>query len=235
MADPYQLSDAESDLPEPVFACLSPAPGGDEDGIELLPHGPACDHAGDAPPAGIRFVILEPDDIVVPPPVEPDVAPRHRRDASQDARGRRLLQTFANLERLHRLPSLQQGQLPLDLYQDMLRLLPPGEDDSALFRFQFISRLPQRLRVFCWGLSNHSNEALAKVADYLWRFWATKDPAVNPVYFHQVPRGNGVGLPTVHPNRRSRRSRRPRRASTPPPPGFCNLPGDCGCWNCQTR
>jgi len=230
MADPYDLS--YDDLPQPVFACLSPAPGGDEDGIEFVPHGPACDHAGADPPAGYRFVILEPDDIVVLPPVEPNVAPCHRRDASQDARGRRLLQTFANLERLHRLPSLQQGQLPLDLYQEMLRLLPPGEDESALFRFRFISRLLQRLRVFCWGLSNHSNEALAEVADYLWRFWAAEDPADDPVHYHRVPRGNGVGLPTVHPNRHSRRSQRPRRASTPPPLGFCNLPGDCGCWNC---
>jgi hypothetical protein len=117
----------------------------------------------------------------------------------------------------------------------MLRLLPPGEDDSALFRYQFISRLPLRLRLFCMGLSNHSNEALAEVADYLWRFWHAEDPADDPVHFHRVPRGNGVGLPTVCPNRRSRRSRRPRRASTPPPPGFCNLPGDCGCWRCQTR
>ncbi len=234
MADPYQLSDAESDLPEPVFTCLSPAPGGDEDGIELLPHGPACDHAGDAPPAGFRFVVLEPADFVPQPPVEPDVAPHHRRDASQDARGRRLLQTFDNLGLLHSLPRLQHGQLPLDLYQDMLRFLPPGEDDSALFRYQFISRLPLRLRLFCMGLSNHSNEALAEVADYLWRFWHAEDPADNPVHFHRVPRGNGVGLPTVRPNRRSRRSRRPRRASTPPP-GFCNLPGDCGCWNCQTH
>jgi hypothetical protein len=56
------------------------------------------------------------------------------------------------------------------------------------------------------------------------------------VYFHRVHRDNGAGQPPPdRHNRRSHRSRRPRRASTPQPPGFCNLQGDCGCWRCQTR
>ncbi len=234
MADPYNLDTSEDDLPEPVFA-LSPAPGRDDDGHEPAPNDLEHDRGGFAPPAGIRWVILPPDEIVPPPPEEPAEAPRHRQDAAQDAEGIHQLQVLTNLELLHGLPNLQPGQLPLDLYQGMLRLLPPGEEDSNLFRYQFTSCLPLRLRVFCMGLYNHTNEALAEVADYLWRFWATEDPADNPVYYHRVPRAAGFGLPAVRPNRRPRRSRRPRRASTPPPPGYCYLPGDCGCWSCQTR
>ncbi len=230
MADPYQLSDAESDLPEPV-AALSPVPGGDEDMLEYHPRGLNIDQ--DDVPAGVRFVVLEPAEPVPQPPVEPAVAPR--RDALQDDMGRRLQQMFDNLGLLHSLPRLQHGQLPLDLYQAMYRLAPPGEEDSFLFRYQFVSRLPLRLRLFTMGLSNHSNEALAEVADYLWRFWAAEDPADNPVHYHRVPRDNGVRLPTVRPTRRSRRSRRPRRASSPPPQGICSLPGDWACCSCQFR
>jgi len=234
MAETYNLDTSEDDLPEPVFA-LSPAPGGDDDGHEPPPNDLEHDRGGFVPPAGIRWVILPPNDIVPPPPEEPAEAPRHRRDVAQDAEGIHQLQVLTRLGLLHDLPKLQPGQLPLDLYQDMLCLIPPGEEDSNLFHYMFTSRLPLRLRVFCMGLYNHTNEALAEVADYFWRFWATEDPADNPVHYHRVPRAAGFGLPADRPYRRPRRNRRPRRASTPPPLGYCYLPGECGCWSCQTR
>jgi len=111
MADPYQLSDAESDLPEPV-AALSPVPGGDEDLLECHPRGLNIDQ--DDVPAGVRFVVLEPAKPVPQPPVEPAVAPLRCGDALQDDMGCRLQQTFDNLGLLHSLPRLQRGQLPLD-------------------------------------------------------------------------------------------------------------------------
>jgi len=86
MADPYNLDTSEDDLPEPVFA-LSPAPGRDDDGHEPAPNDLEHDRGGFAPPAGIRWVILPPDEIVPPPPEEPAEAPRHHRDAAQDAEG----------------------------------------------------------------------------------------------------------------------------------------------------
>ena len=151
--------------------------------------------------------------------------------------GRLLQQTFDDLGLLHSLPRLQRGQLPLYLYRVMVPLVSPGEEESFLFRYQFISCLLLRLRLFAMGLAHHTNEALAEVADYLWRFWASEDPADVPVHYHRAHRANGVGLPTV-PSRRgghSRRSRRTLRASSPPPQGICSLPGDCACWSCQFR
>ena len=80
MADPYQLSDAESDLPEPV-AALSPGPGGDGDGLDNHPHSLYLDRAEGALPAGVWVVVLEPPEPVPQPPVEPVVAPRRHRRA----------------------------------------------------------------------------------------------------------------------------------------------------------
>ncbi len=134
MADPYQLSDAESDLPEPV-AALSPAPGGDGDELDPHPHGLLLDRAEGALPAGVRVVVLEPPSPVPQPPVEPAIAPSCRRQAASPGdMGRLLQQTFDDLELLHGLPHLQRGQLPLDLYRVMIRLVPPGEEESFLFR-----------------------------------------------------------------------------------------------------
>jgi len=83
------------------------------------------------------------------------------------------------------------------------------------------------------GLGTHNNETLAKVTDYLWRFWTSEDPAGILVPYHWVHRTNGVELPTVSNRRGTRRNRRNRRASSPPLPGICTLPGHCECWSCQ--
>ena len=54
--------------------------------------------------------------------------------ASPGDMGRQLQQTFNDLGLLYSLPCLQRGQLPLDLYRVMIRLVPPGEEESFLFR-----------------------------------------------------------------------------------------------------
>jgi len=98
---------------------------------------------------------------------------------------RMTLQTFNGLEALHNLPRLQRFQLPLDLYNTMVSLVPAGEDQSYLFRYLYIARLPLRLRMFAEGLHSLPNELLADVCDYLWGFWSDTDPG-GP-WFHQVP------------------------------------------------
>jgi len=87
------------------------------------------------------------------------------------------MQTFNSLEALHNLPRLQRCQLPLDLYTTMVSLVPSGEEESYLFRYMFIARLPPRLRMFTEGLHSLPNELLADVCDYLWGFWSDTDPA----------------------------------------------------------
>jgi hypothetical protein len=87
------------------------------------------------------------------------------------------LETFNGLDALHDLPCLQRSQLPLDLYNTMVSLVPAGEDQSYLFRYLFIARLLLRLRMFAEGLHSLPNELLADVCDYLWGFWADYDPA----------------------------------------------------------
>ncbi len=91
-------------------------------------------------------------------------------------------QTFHSLEALHNLPRLQRSQLPLDLYNTMVSLVPSGEDESYLFRYMYVARLPPRLRMFAEGLHSLPNELLADVCDYLWGFWSDTDPA--GLWFH---------------------------------------------------
>jgi len=87
------------------------------------------------------------------------------------------LETFNSLDALHDLPCLQRSQLPLDLYRTMASLVPVEEEQSYLFRYLYISRLPLRLRMFAEGLHSLPNELLAEICDYVWGFWADYDPA----------------------------------------------------------
>jgi len=111
------------------------------------------------------------------PSLELPSAPSSPRSTSSSAMERDMLQTFNGLEALHNLPRMQRCQLPLDLYDAMVALVPAGEETSFLFRYLFISRLPTRLRVFAKGLGCLPNELLANVCDYLWGFWSDTDPA----------------------------------------------------------
>jgi len=135
---------------------------------------------------------------------------------------------------LHNLPCLQRGQLPSDLYTTMVNLVPPGEEECFLFRYLYIARLPPRLRMFAEGQSNHTNELLADVCDYLWGFWSSGDPA--GLWFHR-PTCRFAGFDPARRGGRARGSRLPSRA--PFPSAHCRglraVPGDdpdCECWDC---
>jgi hypothetical protein len=146
---------------------------------------------------------------------------------------RRQLQTFNDLEALHNLPCLQRGQLPSDLYTTMVNLVPPGEEESFLFRYLYIARLPPRLRMFAEGLSNHPNELLPDMCDYLWGFWSSGDPA--GVWYHR----HACRFSSFDPTCRGGRARGSRLPSRAPFPSACcrgihAVPGDgpdCECWD----
>jgi len=216
MADPMQLSLDQDDLPA-VFIVRSPGAPGD-----VLP------------------------DTTLPPPRVPAAAdlnerparPRPELPAAVDRpvptnrRERRLQQTLDNIGLLHALPRLQYAQLPLDLWTSMVALVPPGEEESFLFRYLFLSRLPSRLRGFASGLVNHSNWLLAEVCDYLWRTWLAGDPPGVP-YFRPDP----PAAARAAAGRRGGRSRRGQphvgRAPSRSPPSPSSPPRGCLCIECR--
>ncbi len=147
-------------------------------------------------------------------------------------RERRLQETLDNIGLLHALPRLQEAQLPIDLWTAMVTLVPPGEEESFLFRYLFISRLPSRLRTFAMGLVNHSNWLMAEVTDYLWRTWLAGDPQGVP-YFR--PRVAAVAATAPAARRGGRSLRRPRgyTPSAPARPHPSSPPRGCLCNYCR--
>jgi hypothetical protein len=137
-------------------------------------------------------------------------------------------QTFNSLEALHNLPRLQRYQLPLDLYNTMVSLVPSGEEESYLFRYMYIARLPPRLRMFAEGLHSLPNELLADVCDYLWGFWSDTDPA-GPWFHRPTCRFARIAPARRGGLAREYNSRRPVLPTDRVPA----LPGgdpDCECW-----
>jgi len=147
-------------------------------------------------------------------------------------RERRLQETMDNIGLLHALPRLQEAQLPIDLWTAMVALVPPGEEESFLFRYLFISRLPSRLRIFALGLVNHSNWLMAEVSDYLWRTWLAGDPQGVPYFRPRV-----AAVAAAAPRRGGRSLRRPHigRAPSAPaqPRGHSSPPRGCLCYDCR--
>ena len=140
-----------------------------------------------------------------------------------------MLQTFNGLEALHNLPRLQRCQLPLDLYNTMVALVPTGEDQTFLFRYLYISRLPPRLRIFAEGLSSLPNELLANVCDYLWGFWSDTDPA--GLWYHR-PACRFAGFDPARHGGRARGCRLPRRPTFPSTiTAWPGVEPDCECWD----
>jgi len=171
--------------------------------------------------AGSRDVDLSQLELYSQPSLELPSAP------SSPAAG--ALQTYNSLEALHNLPCLQRCQLPLDLYNTMVSLVPSGEEESFLFRYMYIARLPPRLRMFAEGLHSLPNELLADVCDYLWGFWSDTDPA-GP-WFHR-PTCRFARINPARHSGRARGCRIPRRPALPAA-RVRALPGenpDCECW-----
>ncbi len=218
MADPYQLSCDQEDLPAVLVDHSPGAPGVDghdsRQDVQLSP--PRVDRATASAdhlerPATPRSASL------------PAIVRR---------RERRLQETMDNIGLLHALPRLQEAQLPIHLWTAMVALVPPGEEESFLFRYLFISRLPSRLRIFALGLVNHSNWLMAEVTDYLWRTWLAGDPQGVP-YFRPRVAAAAAAAP-----RRGGRSRRSRphigRAPSASPPQDCSSPPrGCLCFDCR--
>ncbi len=169
MADPYQLSMDQDDLPA-VLIDRSPGAPGDDVRDTLLP-----------PPR----VAAAADHNERPALPRPEL-PAFGRPVPSNRRERRLQETLDNIGLLHALPRLQNAQLPLDLWTAMVALVPPGEEESFLFRYLFLSRLPSRLRSFALGLVNHSNWLMAEVCDYLWCTWLAGDPQGVPYFRPRV-------------------------------------------------
>ena len=214
MADPYQLTCDQEDLPAVLVDRSPGAPGDDahdsHDDPQLPPPRVEC--------AANRQRPASPRSTSVPATV-------HRRE-------RRLQETLENIGLLHALPRLQEAQLPIDLWTAMVALVPPGEEESFLFRYLFISRLPSRLRTFAMGLVNHSNWLMAEVADYLWRTWLAGDPQGVP-YFR--PRVAAVAATAPAARRGGRPLRRPRgyTPSAPDRPHPSTPPRGCLCNYCR--
>ena len=224
MADPFQLSCDQDDLPD---VPIDRSPGAPGDDVR------ASDSREDAllpPPPRVESVA---NHLERPAPPRPEL-PALVRPVPSRRQERRLQETLDNIELLNALPRLQEAQLPIDLWTAMVALVPPGEEESFLFRYLYISRLPSRLKSFALGLVNHPNWLMAEVTDYLWRTWLAGDPQGVP-YFR--PRVAAAAAP-VHRGGRSRRSRpyvRPPSAPAPPR-GHSSPPRDsdsCLCYQCR--
>ena len=222
MADPYQLSCSQEDLPS-VPIVRSPGAPGDDGNAD------AADSQEDAiqPPPPRIDVAANRHERLAPPPELPALV----RPVPSRRQERRLQETLDNIELLYALPRLQEAQLPIDLWTAMLALVPPGEEESFLFRYLFSSRLPSRLKAFALGLVNHPNWLMAEVSDYLWRTWLAGDPQGVP-YFR--PRVVAAAAATSRRGR-PRRNRLPGRApSAPAPPrGHSSPPRGCLCHFCR--
>jgi len=218
MADPFQLSCSQEDLPTVLVDRSPGAPGDDgHDDLQELQL---------TPPRAARATS----------PANHHERPASPRAASVPAfvrrRERRLQETLENIGLLHTLPRLQEGQLPADLWTSMVALVPPGEEESFLFRYLFLTKLPSRLRSFARGLVNHSNWLMAEVTDYLWRSWLSGDPQGVP-YLH--PRVAAVG--PAAPRRGGRSLRRPHIGRAPSasagPRDHSSPPRGCLCYDCR--
>ena len=84
---------------------------------------------------------------------------------------RRLLAAhgLTRYQRLERLSSIQGlgGQKPSELLATLTQLCPPGENNTVLFRFEFLKRLPRELRIII-AEDDADLTALAARADVLW-------------------------------------------------------------------
>jgi len=217
MADPYQLSLDQDDLPAVLIVRSPGAPGDDLPDTSLPPP---------------RVAAASADHNERPARPRPELPAAVDRPVPTNRRERRLQETLDNIGLLHALPRLQNAQLPIDLWTAMVALVPPGEEESFLFRYLFLSRLPSRLRSFGLGLVNHSNWLMAEVCDYLWRTWLAGDPQGVP-YFRPRVAAAGTAAP-----RRGGRSRRSRphvgRAPSHSPPQDCSSPPrSCLCFDCR--
>jgi hypothetical protein len=110
------------------------------------------------PEATINFVA---DFVEAPLPADPYTQPRARLLAAHQ------LTDYQKVEFIKKMPSLG-AQKPSELFAEMLRVCPRGQEGNIFFIHEFLSRLPKDLRLMLSGMDFADRRALADRADELW-------------------------------------------------------------------
>ncbi len=74
---------------------------------------------------------------------------------------------YQKVEFIKKMPSLG-AQKPSELFTEMLRVCPRGQEGNIFFIPEFLSRLPKDLRLMLSGMDFADRRALADRADELW-------------------------------------------------------------------
>ncbi len=77
------------------------------------------------------------------------------------------LTDYQKVEFIKKMPSLG-AQNPSELFAEMLRVCPRGQEGNIFFIHEFLSRLPKDLRLMLSGMDFADRRALADRADELW-------------------------------------------------------------------
>jgi hypothetical protein len=77
------------------------------------------------------------------------------------------LTDYQKVEFIKKMPSLG-AQKPSELFAEMLRVCPRGQEGNIFFIHEFMSRLPKDLRLMLSGMDFADRRALADRADELW-------------------------------------------------------------------
>jgi hypothetical protein len=110
------------------------------------------------PEATINFVA---DFVEAPLPADPYTQLRARLLAAHQ------LTDYQKVEFIKKMPSLG-AQKPSELFAEMLRVCPRGQEGNIFFIHEFLSRLPKDLRLMLSGMDFADRRALADRADELW-------------------------------------------------------------------
>ena len=110
------------------------------------------------PEATVNFVA---DFVEAPLPADPYTQLRARLLAAHQ------LTDYQKVEFIKKMPSLG-AQKPSELFAEMLRVCPRGQEGNIFFIHEFISRLPKDLRLMLSGMDFNDRRALADRADELW-------------------------------------------------------------------
>ncbi len=82
---------------------------------------------------------------------------------------------YQKVEFIKKMPFLG-AQKPSELFAEMLRVCPRGQEGNIFFIHEFLSRLPKDLRLMLSGMDFADRRALADRADQLWTHTARAAP-----------------------------------------------------------
>jgi hypothetical protein len=149
------------------------------------------------------------DDIAEQLPLPPDAffRMRDRLVASHS------LDAYQRLEQLMALPALG-GQRPSALLAQMRQLCPPGEETSLLFRYLFVQRLPQQVRLQLAEDRHSPVQALAARADTLMAHHSYN--AVAAVETHSVGEEEEIVAAVRDPKKPARKQQQGKKKAAAP-------------------